>query len=48
MAFFAENLAECLITQFEAEGIEDEILNQILREHLKDIAAGKSVRSPGI
>ena len=26
---FAENLAECLITQFEAEGIEDEILNQI-------------------
>ena len=38
---FAENLAECLITQFEAEGIEDEILNQILREHLEDIAAGK-------
>lgn len=38
---FAENLAECLITQFEADGIEDEVLNQILREHLEDIASGK-------
>ena len=38
---FAENLAECLITQFEADGIEDEVLNQILWEHLEDIASGK-------
>lgn len=38
---FAENLSECLITQFEADGIEDEVLNQILREHLEDIASGK-------
>lgn len=38
---FAETLAECLITQFEKEGIEDEILNKILREHLEDIATGK-------
>ena len=41
MRDFAENLAECLITQFEADGIEDEVLNQILREHLEDIASGK-------
>lgn len=38
---FQENLTDCLLKQLEVQGIEDKLLENIIKYHLEDIADGK-------
>jgi RNA polymerase sigma-54 factor len=38
---FAKNLSQCLLRQLDVMGVDNEELNQIILEHLQDVADGK-------
>ena len=41
VGIFQENLVNCLLKQLEVQGIEDKLLENIIKYHLEDIADGK-------